>query len=54
MPIQVVCAWCGKHLGTKPGDAALSVSHSICEDCARMLRQQIQETRNCKGKEGNR
>jgi len=51
MSIQIVCAWCGKHLGTKPGDAALPVSHSICSDCAGKLREQIQETPVTKGKE---
>ena len=55
MSIQIVCAWCGKHLGTKPGDAALPVSHSICSDCAGKLREQIQETPIItKGKEDNR
>ena len=54
MPITVVCAWCGKHLGTKPGDAFLPVSHSICSDCARKLLEQAYEMHNSKEKEDDR
>jgi len=32
--ITVVCAWCGKPLGTKDGDGQTGVSsHGICSEC---------------------
>jgi hypothetical protein len=37
MYLKVVCAWCGKFLGIKPGGAPamarLPVSHGICCKC---------------------
>ena len=33
--LQVVCAWCGKNLGTKDGKGQTGVSHGICRKCAR-------------------
>ena len=30
--MTVVCAWCSRVLGTKPGPAG-SVTHGICTDC---------------------
>jgi ribosomal protein S27E len=38
--MRVVCAWCGKVLGEKPGPAA-DVSHGICEDCLDLELQDI-------------
>jgi hypothetical protein len=32
MPIQIVCAWCKKDMGTKEGETN-DVSHSICPSC---------------------
>lgn len=29
----VVCAWCGRVLGTKPSLGQSGVSHGICLDC---------------------
>lgn len=39
--IQVVCAWCGKSLGTvdDPGGEG-GVSHGICADCAKKFLEQ--------------
>ena len=54
MSIQVVCSWCGKHLGTKPGDAAMPVSHSICPECARKLSAEADEPHNTQSKEEDR
>lgn len=31
---RLVCAWCGKILGTVPGDKD---SHGICQDCKKDL-----------------
>jgi len=31
--IVVICAWCGKGLGTKPGLGQSGVSHGICPEC---------------------
>lgn len=30
----VICAWCNKVLGTKPGLGNKGVSHGICPECA--------------------
>ena len=35
--ITVICAWCGKPLGTKDGDGQTGVSHGICHDCHETL-----------------
>lgn len=34
--LVIICAWCGKHLGTKPGGDG--VTHGICADCAKTLK----------------
>jgi len=31
--ILVVCAWCSKPVGSKPGHGVSGVSHTICPDC---------------------
>jgi hypothetical protein len=31
MATEIVCAWCGKHLGTKPGKD--ETSHGLCAEC---------------------
>ncbi len=36
--MQIICGWCGKHLGTKPGEG---VSHGICEACKRKQLEEI-------------
>jgi len=41
IPIRVVCAWCGKPMGTKTGIADLAVSHSICPACAEKVRAEL-------------
>lgn len=33
MALTVVCAWCGKYLGTKEGQGVEGISHGICEEC---------------------
>ena len=36
--LRVICAWCGKDLGTKDGEGTSGISHGICKECAdRML-----------------
>ena len=30
--IRVICAWCGKDMGTKPGHSQ-GPSHSMCPEC---------------------
>jgi len=48
MPIIVICAWCGKHMGTKDAgnlkpDTRL-ISHSICPSCAERVENETEET----------
>ena len=33
MPLTVICAWCGKSMGTKEGHGVEGVSHGICKEC---------------------
>jgi hypothetical protein len=35
--ITMVCAWCGKPLGTKDGNGQTGVSHGICSECKAKL-----------------
>ena len=43
MSIQVICAWCNRDMGEKDGDAPYPISHSICPDCERKVRAEINE-----------
>lgn len=38
--MQVMCAWCGTSLGTKPGEG---VSHGICPSCVTKLLQELDD-----------
>jgi peptide methionine sulfoxide reductase MsrB len=31
--LEVVCAWCGKHMGWKDGKGETGITHSICQKC---------------------
>lgn len=31
--IAVICAWCGKEIGRKPGLGETGISHGICDEC---------------------
>ena len=33
--LRVVCSWCRKSMGTKPGYGATGISHGMCSSCAR-------------------
>ena len=46
MPIQIVCAWCGKPMGTKEGEALCSVSHGICPECAQKVRDELHKRKS--------
>ncbi len=35
--LTVVCAWCGKDMGSKPGRGVEGVSHGICAECEENL-----------------
>jgi len=39
--MKVVCAWCGKDLGEKPGPTG-KVSHGICEDCHKVVLTEVE------------
>ena len=41
MPVQIVCAWCGQPLGSHPGNAKVSISHSICPNCEEKVRSEM-------------
>ena len=41
MFLKIVCAWCGRFMGTKEVDhAPLPISHSICCECKRKLEEE--------------
>lgn len=31
--LKIVCAWCGKGMGSKDGEGQEGITHSICLDC---------------------
>ena len=39
--ILVVCAWCSKPVGSKPGHGVSGVSHTICPDCLPSVSQAL-------------
>ena len=43
MPIEIVCAWCRRDIGTKAGETLNSVSHGICPECAQKVQTEIKE-----------
>ena len=43
MPIQVICAWCGKPMGKKEGETLHSITHGICPECAQKVQTEIKE-----------
>ncbi|MCK9597605.1 MAG: hypothetical protein M0R06_01115 [Sphaerochaeta sp.] len=38
--IEIVCAWCGKPMGSKPGDGQTGVSHGICPECVTAMKKE--------------
>ena len=37
--LTVICAWCGKDLGTKDGKGTTGITHGICKECAEKLKE---------------
>jgi len=35
--IEIICAWCGRHLGQKDGAGSSGVSHGVCPECYQKL-----------------
>ena len=35
--MKIICAWCGKDMGSKEGNGIEGTSHSICDRCADKL-----------------
>ena len=44
--VQIVCAWCGKHMRTEQWDWDAGVTHGMCKTC-----QERMEASNGRGKE---
>ena len=43
MPLTVVCAWCGKQMGTKEGYGVEGISHGICKECFAKQMEEIEK-----------
>jgi hypothetical protein len=49
--IKRICAWCGKVMGTKPGNAIVfnggrvDETHGICEACQEIVSEEIRDYR---------
>ena len=43
--LEVVCAWCGKHLGWKDGKGEIGISHGICDECKEKILGEYKEKR---------
>jgi len=39
--MTVVCAWCGKPLGTKDGKGNTGITHGICKVCAAKVEKEL-------------
>ena len=39
--IEIRCAWCQKHLGTKDGKGTKGISHGICPECREKVLKEI-------------
>ena|SRR3989339_1618123 len=35
--LQRVCAWCGKHMGTKPSRGGVGITSGICKNCQKLF-----------------
>ncbi|RPH52292.1 MAG: hypothetical protein EHM85_03330 [Desulfobacteraceae bacterium] len=46
MPIEIVCAWCRRDIGTKEGEALCSVSHGICPECAQKVWDELHKRKS--------
>ena len=50
MYLKVICAWCGKFLGTKSAGTAeeqrFRISHGICSECKTKVLEEAEETLN--------
>lgn len=33
--LTIICAWCGKDMGTKDGQGTTGTSHGICAECSK-------------------
>jgi len=44
--LKIVCAWCGKDMGSKDGEGQEGITHAICPDCKKKF------DNNNKGGEG--
>ena len=42
MTLTVVCAWCGKSMGTKEGFGVEGISHGICKECKAKMEEEIE------------
>ena len=46
MYLEIVCSWCGKHMGNKEADETddptLCISHSICPECKTKVISEIE------------
>ena len=40
--LTVICAWCGKDMGTKPGQGQTGITHGICDECIEKELAQVQ------------
>ena len=41
--MKIVCAWCKKNMGSKPGKPENMITHSICPSCASEMRMEAKE-----------
>lgn len=38
----IICAWCRKHCGHKPGPDGM-ITHTICPDCRRRMEAELED-----------
>lgn len=42
--MEIICAYCGKHMGFKDGEGTRGVSHGICIECFHFQVLQLENT----------
>lgn len=39
--IKIVCSWCKKNLGEKDGEGETGISHGMCPECLKKMKDEV-------------
>ena len=40
--MRIICAWCGKEMGVKEAEGGSGITHGICPECNKKVREDLQ------------